>query len=197
MSLQLYFNPQSRATVTKWVLDELQIEYELVPIDFKQGEHKRPEFLKVNPTGKLPALKDGEVCVYESVAIALYLADKFPEARLAPLPNTPERGRYLSLMVLATSQLEPSMGDYLLKQETPPSRGWIAYDAMRDVIEKEIGDGPYLFGDWFTVADILIGSMFIWEQVFQREPLRPALAAYVERLQSRPHGLKFEPSSAQ
>jgi glutathione S-transferase len=189
--MKLYYNPQSRAVISKWMLDECGAEYELVPIDLQKREHKTPEFLKINPAGKLPALVDGQTRVFESAAICLYLAEKYPQANLAPKPGTPERGRYLSLMVYATSQLEPSMGDKLMKVETLPQRGWTDFDSALNVVEGELGQGPYLFGDWFTAADVMIGSMFIWMRLWGTKTGRPAIDAYVDRLQARPKGLKL------
>jgi glutathione S-transferase len=118
--MQLYYNPQSRAVIAKWMLDECGVAYEIVPIDIKKREHKTPEFLQINPAGKLPALVDGDSRLFENAAICLYLGDKFPEAKLAPKIGAPERGRYLSLMVYSTSQLEPAMGDALLDVSTLP-----------------------------------------------------------------------------
>jgi glutathione S-transferase len=189
--MKLYFNPQSRAVIAKWMLDECGVAYETVPIDFTKREHKSPEFLKINPAGKLPALMDGDTKVFEGAAICLYLADKFPEANLAPKIGAPERGRYLSLMVYSTSQLEPAMGDFLLKVETLAQRGWTDFETTKDVIEGELGDGPYLFGEWFTAADIMIGSMFIWKRIWGSPPDRPKLEAYVDRLLAQPKAMKF------
>ncbi|WP_224368318.1 glutathione S-transferase family protein [Hyalangium versicolor] len=189
--IKLYFNPQSRATVTKWMLDECGAQYEIVPISFEKREHKSPEFLKINPAGKLPALVDGDTRLFENTAICLYLADKFPEARLAPKIGDPQRGRYLSLMVYSTSQLEPAMGDTMMNLPTPPARGWTDFETVQNVIEGELGAGPYLFGDWFTAADVMIGAMFIWRRSFGGKPERPKLEAYVDRLLARPHGLKI------
>ena len=163
--MKLYYNPQSRAVIAKWMLDECDAQYEIVPIDFTKGEHKTPEFRKINPAGKLPALEDGASKIFEGAAICLYLGDKFPRANLAPAISAPERGRYLSLMVYSTSQLEPAMGDVLLKVETLPQRGWTDFETAQTVVEGELGKGPYLFGDWFTAADIMIGSMFIWKRI--------------------------------
>lgn len=188
--MKLYFNPQSRAVVSKWMLDECGAEYELVPIDFAKREHKTPEFLKINPAGKLPALVDGETRVFEGAAICLYLADKYPEAHLAPKIGSPERGRYLSLMVYSTSQLEPSLADRMLKVETLPQRGWTDSDTAMRVVEDELGRGPYLFGDWFTAADVMIGAMCIWMRRGGAPTGRPAIDAYVERLLARPHVMK-------
>jgi glutathione S-transferase len=189
--MKLYFNPQSRAVIAKWMLDECGAKYEIVPIDFAQREHKAPAFLDINPAGKLPALVDGEARIFEGPAICLYLADKFPEARLAPAIDAPERGRYLSLMVYSTAQLEPAMSDTLFGVETSPQRGWTDYETALNVVERELGDGPYLFGDWFTAADIMIGSMFIWRRLIGQPPGRPKIEAYTDRLTARQGSMKL------
>jgi len=190
--MKLYYNPRSRAVIAKWMLDECGVDYEIVPVDFEKREHKTPEFLKINPAGKLPALVDGDSRSFEGAAICLYLGDKVPEANLAPKIGAPERGRYLSLMVYSTSQLEPAMGDALLgRQPATPQRGWTDFETAKDVIEGELGDGPYLFGDWFPAADVMIGSMFIWRRMFTDQPDRPKLEAYVDRLLTRPAAMKI------
>jgi len=189
--MKLYYNPRSRAVIAKWMLDECRVDYELVPIDFEKREHKSPEFLRINPAGKLPALVDGDSNVFESAAICLYLADMYPEANLAPKIGSPQRGRYLSLMVYSTSQLEPAMGDALLGAQWLPQRGWTGFETAKDVVERELGAGPYLFGDWFTAADVMIGSMFIWKRVFAPQRDRSELEAYVDRLLARPASPKI------
>jgi glutathione S-transferase len=189
--MKLYYNPKSRALVAKWMLDECAADYEIVPIDLTKREHKTPEFFKINPAGKLPALVDGDAKIFENAAICLYLADKFLQAKLAPKIGAPERGRYLSLMVYSTSQLEPAMGDALLGVQWLPQRGWTDFETAKDVVESELGAGPYLFGDWFTAADVMIGSMFAWKRQWGGPPERPKLAAYVDRLLARPAAMKF------
>ena len=189
--MKLYYNPRSRAVISKWMLDECGAEYEIVPIDFEKREHKTPEFLKINPAGKLPALVDGHSKIFEGAAICLYLGDKFPEANLAPKIGAPERGRYLSLMVYSTSQLEPAMGDAMLGGQTSPQRGWTDFETARNVIEGELGDGPYLFGESFTAADVIIGSLFIWRRMLGGQPDRLKLEAYVDRLLARPAAPKL------
>ena len=189
--MELYFNPKSRATMAKWMLDECGAAYDIVPIDFAKREHKTPAFLAINPAGKLPALVDGESRLFETAAIGLYLAEKYPEAGLAPLAGSPERGRFLSLMVYSTSQLEPSMGDSLMKLETPAQRGWNDFEAVKTVVESELGEGPYLFGEWFTLADIMMGSMFLWQRLWGVNSGRPRLEAYMDRLAARPLAMKF------
>lgn len=189
--MKLYFNPQSRAQIAKWMLDECGAAYELVPVDFTKREHKSAEFLKINPAGKLPAFVDGAARVFETAAICLYLGDKFPEAKLAPQIGAPERGRYLSLMVYSSSQAEPALGDRMLKLETDQHRGWSDYETVLDVLERELGDGPYFFGAQFTAVDVMIGSMLIWQRWLKAGAERPKLGAYVDRLLARPHALKF------
>lgn len=189
--MKLYYNPRSRAVISKWMLDECGVQYEIVPIDFEKREHKAPEFLKINPAGKLPALVDGDAKIFEGAAICLYLGDKFPEAKLAPKIGAPERGRYLSLMVYSTSQLEPAMGDTMLGAQPWPQRGWTDFETARNVIEGELGDGPYLFGEWFTAADVMIGSLLIWRRMLGGQPDRPKLEAYVDRLLARPAAPKL------
>lgn len=190
--MQLYYNPQSRATIAKWMLDECGADYEIVPVDLEKREQKAPEFLKINPSGKLPALIDGDSKLFENAAICLYLADKFPGANLAPSLDAPERGRYLSLLVYSTSQLEPAMGDALMGVETFSQRGWTDFEAAQDVIEGELGDGAYLFGEWFTAADVMIGSIFLYARMFAGPSQRPRIAAYADRLMNRPAAIKMD-----
>ena len=122
----------------------------------------------------------------------MYVADKFPHTRLAPPVGSPERGRYLSLMVYSTSQLEPAMGDSLMKiRSNNSARGWTDFEHAKDAVERELGEGPYLFGARFTAADVMIGSMFIWQRAFGGRSNRPKIDAYIDRLQARPKAMKF------
>ena len=189
--MQLYFNPQSRAVIARWMLDECAADYQIVPIDLAMGENKRADYLKVNPAGKLPALVDGEARVFENAAICLYLADRFPEANLAPKIGDPLRGRYLALTVYSTSQLDPAMVDMMIGAKTERQRGWTDLETCKTVVEKELGAGPFLLGDWFTAADVMIGSQFIWQRMMRDTTGRPALDAYVDRLLARPKAIKL------
>ena len=189
--MKLYFNPQSRAVIARWMLDECGADYQIVPIDLAIGENKRADYLKINPAGKLPALVDGETRVFENAAICLYLADRFPEANLAPRIDQPERGRYLALTVYSTSQLDPAMVDMMTGAKTERQRGWTDFETCKTVVEKELGAGPYLLGDWFTAADVMIGSMFIWQRMMGTNSGRPAIEAWVDRLVARPKAIKL------
>jgi len=192
MTMKLYFDPQSRSQVAKWMLDETGAPYEIVTTLIREKAHKKPDYLKINPAGKLPALVDGRARVFENAAICMYLAEKFPGKRLAPPVGSVDRGRYLSLMVYSTAQLEPAMGDSLLKiRSNNSARGWTDFEAAKDAVERELGDGPYLFGSQFTAADVMIGSMFIWHRAFGGRSNCPRIDAYINRLQARPKGMKF------
>jgi glutathione S-transferase len=94
-------------------------------------------------------------------------------------------------MVYSTAQLEPSMGDSLLKLETQPSRGWNDFETVKTAVESELGDGPWLFGEQFTLADIMIGSMFLWQRRWGGSTGRPGLEAYMDRLAARPAAMKL------
>jgi glutathione S-transferase len=189
--MKLYFNPQSRAVIAKWMLDECGADYQIVPIDLALGENKRAEYLKINPSGKLPALVDGEARIFENAAICLYLADRFPEANLAPKIGAPERGRYLALTVYSTSQLDPAMVDTILGVKPERQRGWTDLDTCKRVVERELGAGPYLLGDWFTAADVMIGSAFVWQRMMGISTGRAKIESYVDRLLARPKAIKL------
>jgi glutathione S-transferase len=189
--MKLYFNPQSRAVIAKWMLDECGADYQIVPIDLTLNHHKRADYLKINPAGKLPALVDGAARIFENAAICLYLAERFPEANLAPEIGDPRRGRYLALTVYSTSQLDPAMTDTMLGAKTERQRGWTDLEWCKTVVERELGAGPYLLGEQFTAADVMIGSVFIWQRMMGNSSGRKAIDAYVDRLVARPKSIKL------
>ena len=185
MTLKLYFIPV-RSWLPRWLLDEMGEPYELVELDFEKGETKTPAFLAINPLGKLPALEaDGKV-ITETAAICLYLADLRPKLQLAPSPGDPDRGRYLSLMVHASAALEPSITDVFLKRQSERLMvGWVPLKDELPFVERHLGDGPYLFGDRFTAADVMVGGVLTWATQLEIK-LTPKLDAYVQRLMKRP-----------
>lgn len=185
--LTLYHNPHSRSTVVHYMLHELGEPFEIVPVDLQKGEHKTPEFLGINPMGKIPVLLDGDVVVTEVPAILTYLADKYPKAGLAPAIDAPERGRYLKWMFFYGSCLEPALTDVFMKRETPPSTaGWGRPADVLDTLSAALIPGPWLLGDRFSAADVLFGSGLGYMLSFKIIPERPEFVAYVERLQARP-----------
>ena len=103
--MKLYYAPQTRAGRVRWMLEEIGAPYELVRLDMSKGDHKKPEYMKIHPHGAVPALADGDLAMFESAAICAYLADKFPEKRLAPPVGTPPRGLYYQWMIYSMATL--------------------------------------------------------------------------------------------
>lgn len=185
--LTLYHNPHSRSTVVHYMLHELGEPFEIVPVNLQKKEQKSPEFLKINPMGKIPVLRDGDLIITEGPAILVYLADRYPRATLAPAIDAPDRGRYLRWMFFYGSVFEPACIDLSLKRETPPSTaGWGTPDDMLDTLSAALVPGPWLLGDHFSAADVLIGSGIAYMLGFKVLPDRPEFLAYVERVTARP-----------
>ena len=185
MTLKLYFIP-GRSWLPRWLLGEMGEPFELVELDFAAGETRKPAYLADTPLGKLPALEaDGQV-ITETAAICLYLADLRPKLGLAPSLGDPDRGRYLSLMVHASAALEPSVTDVFLKRQSDRLMvGWVPLKDELPFVERHLGDGPYLFGDRFTAADVMVGGVLVWATQLEIQ-LTPKLDAYVQRLMKRP-----------
>ena len=186
MTLKLYFTP-GRSWLPRWLLGEMGEPFELVTLDIQKGEQTAPAYLAVNPLGKLPALDvDGEI-ITETAAVCLYLADLRPEQGLAIPHGARGRGRYLSLMIHASTALEPAIEDVILKRTS--DRMMVGWNPIKDELafaQRQLGDGPYLFGDRFTAADVMMGGVLVWASQFPDVDLSPALRAYVERLMARP-----------
>lgn len=156
-------------------------------LDFEKGEHKRPEYLAINPMGKVPAIRHGDVVVTEVAAICCYLADVFPAAGLAPAIGDPRRGPYLRWMFFAPSCLEPAMTDYALKREPgrPGMMGYGTFEDTMNVTAAAVSAGTYLLGDMFSAADVVLGSALRCGMMFKIIPERPEFVAYAQRLGER------------
>ena len=185
MTLKLYFIP-GRSWLPRWLLGEMGEPFELVELDFAAGETRKPAYRAATPLGTRPALEaDGQV-ITETAAICLYLADLRPKLGLAPSLGDPDRGRYLSLMVHASAALEPSVTDVFLKRQSDRLMvGWVPLKDELPFVERHLGDGPYLFGDRFTAADVMVGGVLVWATQLEIQ-LTPKLDAYVQRLMKRP-----------
>jgi glutathione S-transferase len=186
MPLKLHHHPFTRAASVVWMLEEVGEPYELVYMDLLEGEHKREEFKAHNPMGKLPTLIDGDVVVTESAAIAMYLADRYAPGRLAPALEAPERGTYYRWITYAPSVIEPGCLAKAAKWEyRAPQAGWGNYEDMLDTITAAIGEGPWLLGERFSMADVVFGGTVGWMTMFGMLDKRPEYMAYVERLHER------------
>ena len=185
--ITFYHHPFTRATTALWMLEEVGQPYELRFIDVMKGEQKTPDFLAINPMGKVPALTDNGQVITESAAICLYLADRYALGRLAPACDQPERGAYLRWSLFAPSVIEPGLMANVNKWEFKAAQaGWGALETMLDTMEAAIGQGPWLLGEQFTAADVIMGSIVRLGLRFQILPVRSAFTRYAERLGERP-----------
>jgi glutathione S-transferase len=183
-----YHAPQSRSIIVQWMLEELGQPYRLHLLNLKKNEHKQPDFLAVNPMGKVPAITHKGVTISEAAAICCFLADAYPEADLAVPVGDPRRGPYLKWLFFGPSCLEPAVVDRMFSRPdvSPSSAGWGSFDATLNVLTRAVADGPYLLGAQFTAADVVIGSGLIWGTMVKAIPERPEIADYARRLQERP-----------
>jgi glutathione S-transferase len=190
--ITLFWCPQTRASRILWLLEEMNEPFEVRLIDIRKPESKsHPDFLAASPMGKVPALMDttpgGTVYVADSAAIALYLADRYPDAGLAPATDDPLRGPYLYWMTYTPGVIEPAMMEKFTGQEVSrASSGWGNFDTMIEVLETALEKGPWVMGEQFCAADVLLGSSVYFMKMFGILPENPVLAAYVERCLARP-----------
>ena len=185
--LVLYSHPMSRGRIARWMLEEVGQPYAVEMLDYGTTM-KAPEFLAINPMGKVPALRHGEVVVTEGAAICAYLADAFPQAGLAP--PTGERGAYYRWLFFGAGPTEAAATNTMLKVEVPPERrGMAGYGSMDDVLrtlETALAGREYIAGDAFTAADVVVGAQIGWGMTFGSIEKRPTFEAYWKRLATRP-----------
>ncbi len=186
--MKLYWSPRSRSFSALWLMEEVGRPYERVLVDITTGAQKAADFLAVNPMGKVPALQDGEAKLGEAAAICAYVADRCPEAGLAPSADDPKRARYLQWLFFAPSCIEPAMVQLATRIQMPPvSAGWGEATQVFDVLDQALADGPWLLGDSFSAADIAVGSTLNFAvRLFKMAPTRPAFERYLDRCTARP-----------
>ncbi|HJW06445.1 MAG TPA: glutathione S-transferase family protein [Rhodanobacter sp.] len=180
--------PQSRSAGTRALLEELGADYDLHVLDLKAGEQREPDYLAINPMGKVPAIHHAGALVTEQPAVFIYLADLYPAAKLAPPLGDPLRGPYLRWLVFYGSCFEPAIVDRSLQREpAPPSTSpYGDYDTMLQTLVDQLGKGPYLLGDTFSAADVLWGTALNWTTMFKLVPELPVIRAYIDRVLARP-----------
>jgi glutathione S-transferase len=187
--LKLYYAAPSRASVAMWMLEEVGEPYEVELLSLKNGDQRKPEFLAINPIGKVPALVDGDTAVSEVSAICCYLADAYPKAGMAPAVTDKMRGPYLKWLFFVPSCVEPAILDKAMDRPPPPrsTAGWADYDTVVDVLRNATGRAsPYLLGERFSAADVVVGASLRWTMKFKLIPELPEFVAYTERLAERP-----------
>ncbi len=192
--IKVYGFPQTRSRRVTWMLEELGQDYEFILVDFNKGEPKSPEYLAINPAGKVPAMQDGDLLLTESAAILTYLGDKFPEKGLVPAAGTAERGVFEQWSYFTLCELEQplwTMGKhrFALPEEyrVPQIMKTAEWEFQRALalLEQGLGDKQYILGDRFSAVDILLGHTLIWGINFKQAVEPQNLTEYVERLRQR------------
>jgi glutathione S-transferase len=194
-TLTLYHASPSRSSVTLWMLEELGEPYDIHRLDLTKGENLAPAYLAVNPMGKVPALRHGDVVVTESAAIATYLADEFPAAKLNVPVGDPRRGIYLKWLFFGPSCIEPAIIDRAAPRKEAARRGMLGYgdfDTTMNTVAAAVDKGPWILGEQFTAADVIVGATIRWGTMFKLIPERPEFTAYAARISARPAAQRAE-----
>jgi len=187
--LVLYTNPQSRGRIARWMMEEIGQPYKTEVIDYA-STMKSPGYLAVNPMGKVPALRHGDAIVTETAAICAYLADAFPQARLAPPPGDRLRAPYYRWLFFSAGPVEAAISNKALGFVVPPDRermiGYGNVAQVMNVLEAAVSQGSYLVGDSFSAADVYVGSQIGFGLMFGTFEKRPAFEQYWQRISARP-----------
>ena len=185
--LVFYTNPMSRGQIVRWMLEEVNVPYRQVLLDYDTSM-KAAEYLKINPMGKVPAIVHKGRVVTECAAICAYLADAFPAAGLAP--ELSDRADYYRWLFFAAGPLESAVVDRNLKVTVSAEQsrmvGYGSYDQTVDVLAGAVAKAPYIAGDRFSAADVYVGSHVIWGMQFGSLPKRPEFEKYAAKLMKRP-----------
>ena len=187
-TLTFYTNPMSRGRIVRWMLEEVGEPYETVLLDYGTTM-KDADYLAINPMGKVPAIRHGDVVVTEGAAICAYLADMFPDRGLAPPSGNQMRGPYYRWLFFAAGPVEQavtnnSMG-FTPTEQQQRMAGYGNYDIAVDTLEKAVSAHPYIAGESFTAADVYVGSQVGWGTQFGTLPKRDAFTDYLGRIMSR------------
>lgn len=190
--LTLYTHPYSRGRIARWMLEEAGCSYDTVLLDYGTSM-KAPDYTAINPMGKVPAIRHGDLVVTEAAAICAYLADQFPLKHLAPAVSSPARGTYYRWLFFAAGPLEAAVTAHALKLHPTPeqsrSAGYGSYADVLDTLEKELTRtlerGSCLCGEHFTAADLYLASHLMWGLQFGTIEKRPVFERYITPLLER------------
>jgi glutathione S-transferase len=187
--LTLYTHPMSRGRIARWMLEEIGQPYRAEILEFA-GSMKSPEYLAINPMGKVPAVRHGDTIVTEAAAICAYLADVFPEAGLAPPPGSRLRGPYYRWLFFGAGPIEAANTNKALQLVVPAERtrmvGYGTQEGVLAALEDQLNRSEYIAGDRFTAADVYVGSHIGSGMVFGMIDKRPAFERYWSLVGSRP-----------
>jgi glutathione S-transferase len=197
--ITLYHAPQSRSAGVLTLLEELGAPYELSVINMKAGKQRQPAYLAINPLGKVPAIHHRGQLVTEQVAIFIYLADLFPQAKLAPALNHPMRGPYLRWLVYYAACYEPGMVDKAMERDPGPlaMSPYGDFGIVLATLDNALQDKPYLTGENVSAADILWGIALQLGMTFKLVPETDVFRAYCARIINRPAALKVAREDAE
>lgn len=186
--MQLYWSPRSRSFSAIWLMEETGQPYERVLTDISSGAQKRAEYLAINPMGKVPALKDGEVTLAETAAICAYVSERYPQAKLTPPIGDPLRARFLYWLFFLPACIEPAMVQIATKLEmNSVAAGWGDAQRVFDVLDAALAKAPWMLGENFSAADVAIGSALNFSvRLFKMVPSRPSFESYIDRCRARP-----------
>ncbi len=193
--MKLFEFAPTRSIRVRWTLQELGVPFESVTVNMIAGEHRRPEFLKINPAGKLPVLVDGDLVLTESVAIVLYLAEKYPDKGLVPT-DLGQRAQLNRWLLFAATELEQPL--WRIARHTalyPEDRRLPAdvvlaredFEAMARVLEEHMKGRQFVVGHGVTVADFVLAYTLDWANEVHLLGGFPQLQAYMARMYARPH----------
>ncbi|MCX6119896.1 MAG: glutathione S-transferase family protein [Proteobacteria bacterium] len=192
--MKLYFSHNTRSVRPRWLLEEIGASYQLVQVDLANGEHKSPDFLKLNPNGHVPTFIDGELVIYETTAITLYIADKFIEHHFAPAFGSKERGTYYQLMTYASS-LERHLKCYsmlLTAKQLDEALVRQKNSALAEIvticgeISKMLSKNDYILGNNFSAVDITFFH-WLWELEKVYGLINDSIISrYIDRVSKRP-----------
>lgn len=187
MSLVFYTNPMSRGRIVRWMLEEIGAPYETKFLRYGE-EMNHPEYLAINPMGKVPTIVHDGAIVTECAAICAYLADAFPDAGLAPTPA--ERANYYRWLFFAAGPLESATSNNSMGWNTDAKQrmtiGYGTFERTRETLIKAVSDKRFVCGERFTAADVYVGAHVTWGLQFNSIPTSPELEAYRDRVQARP-----------
>lgn len=174
--LKLYGGKRSRASIVRWYLEELGVPYEFVELNMEAGEHRQPAFLAINPMGKVPAIMDEDLNLWESGAILLYLLDQYGGQSLNPV----ERAKLNQWIVFANATLGPGIFIEASREREMPK--------LMPPLNDQLNQHPFLLGDELTVADIAVGSVLAYIPIMLKLDLSeyPAVVAYIQHISERP-----------
>ena len=189
--LVLYTHPMSRGRVARWALEETGLPYRTEYLEYGTTM-KSPEYLAINPMGKVPALRHGDTVVTENAAIAMYLADLVPDKGLAPPVGSPERGSYYRWISFMGPLEQAMMAKFAGSAPPPMSAGFGAPGDTVDVLKAAIGIRDHLVGDRFTMADLLVAAYVGWYLQFKLLEPRDNLIRYAQLHRARPAAVRAD-----